>query len=212
MSAVAASPAAKLFKVMVVDDHYLLLEGLKFVLAPHYEVSCVGSLRQLEFSLVSFRPDVLVIDISMPDGDGIATGHRILRKFPSLKLIFLSMHTDPRKVSRATGTGAHAFVSKRSSAGDLLQAVETVLQGGHYRSPVLDFPVPDEDTSAMQLLTDRQIQVLRLVARGFSAKEIATDLNISVRTAEFHRGAIMQRLNMHSTALLTRHAIDLGLI
>lgn len=196
-------------KVLLVDDHHLLLEALTFVMGAHYQVSCVSSLAKLDAAFAAFRPDVLILDISMPDGDGVAIGQRFARKYPGLKLVFLSMYADVVQVRRATEAGADGFVSKRGSADELLLAVETVLNGGQYKSSAIQSEAGSVPTSG---LTDRQTQVLRLVARGFSAKEIATELNISVRTAEFHRGAIMQRLNMHSTALLTRYAVENGIV
>ena len=209
LTAAATNAFGQLPRVLLVDDHYLLLEALTFVMVPHYEVLSTSSLGKLDVTVASFRPDVVVIDITMPDGDGIAVGQRLARKHPGVKLIFLSMHTDAVQVRRATEAGAHGFVSKKSTADELMLAISTVLNGGRYHTTMVQ---SDGQTRSRGGLTDRQTQVLRLVARGLSAKEIATELNISVRTAEFHRGAIMQRLNMHSTALLTRFAVENGLV
>ncbi len=211
MSAAATQTIHSRPKVLFVDDHSLLLEALTFVMGSRYETTCSSSLSQLEFAFASFRPDVLVIDISMPDGDGVSVGEQLARKHPGLKVIYLTMHTEVSQVRRATNSGAQGFVSKQSSAEELALAIDTVLKGEQYHSAVVS-AVLNNSNRQLPALTDRQMQVLRLVARGFSAKEIATDLNISVRTAEFHRGAIMQRLNMHSTALLTRHAVENGLV
>lgn len=211
MSVAAPVLATDLSRVLFVDDHHLLLEALTFVVAPQYQVSCIDSLAGLDAAVASFRPNVVVIDISMPDGDGVSSAQRLARRHPDLKLIFLSMHTEASQVRRAVQAGVHGFVSKKASASELLMAIETVLNGGRYQSPELDSPLV-EQAGPERILTDRQKEVLLLVARGFSAKEIATDLNISVRTAEFHRSSIMDRLNLHSTALLTRYAVENGLV
>ena len=138
-------------------------------------------------------------------------GEQLVRKHPGIKVIYLSMHTESSQVRRATNSGAQGYVTKSCSATELLLAIDTVLKGGHYRSALVEAAL-ESSNRQLSTLTERQLQVLRLVAQGYSAKEIATDLNISVRTAEFHRGAIMQRLNMHSTALLTRHAVENGIV
>ncbi len=194
-------------RLLFADDHRLVLDALTFVLSPEYEVLTVDSLRACEEALMDHFPDVLILDIRMPDGDGIETARRLIREYPRLKVMFLSMHTEPGFVERAAETGAKAYLSKQAPAQELASAIRTVLEGGRYFASQSQLP---ETAGSIQgnVLTERQREVLRLIARGSSAKEIATALRISVRTAEFHRAAIMNRLNLHSTAMMTRYALQ----
>jgi len=196
-------------KLLIADDHHLVLDALSFMAGSEYEVRGVDSLQAFEEAVESFSPDVAILDIRMPDGDGIESARRVLEKRPRLKLMFLTMHTEPHFMKRAVETGAQAYLSKRAPAEELLVAIRTVLEGGRYIGSGRE----EADTQNLQdgPLTERQLEVLRLIAQGCSAKEIASRLNISVRTAEFHRAAIMDRLKLHSTAMMTRYAVERGL-
>jgi DNA-binding NarL/FixJ family response regulator len=205
------SPATeKKTKVLFADDHHLVLDALLFVARPHYEVQGVDNLHEFEKAIDQFSPDLAVLDVRMPDGDGFETARRVLLQHPHLKLMFLSMHTEPKFVKRAIETGAQAYLSKRAPMEELLLAIRTVLNGGKYIGSRVQLEA-EEQLSPEGALTDRQVQVLRLISQGCSAKEIAGKLNISVRTAEFHRAAIMDRLKLHSTAMMTRYAVERGL-
>ncbi len=206
----ATTPQPGRPKLLFADDHHLILDALVYMAGNEYEVQGVDRLSAFEEAIDSFSPDLAILDIRMPDGDGIEAARRTLSKRPGLKLMFLSMHTEPSYIKRAIETGAQAYLSKRSPADELRQAIRTVLNGGTYikaRAPVVE----QASQSAEGTLTERQREVLRLIAQGCSAKEIATRLNISVRTAEFHRAAIMDRLKLHSTAMMTRYAVEQGL-
>ncbi len=194
--------------MLFADDHQLVLDALSLIAAPHFEVQTAGTLKEFEESVERFLPDVAVLDVRMPDGDGFDVARRILTKHPALKLMFLSMHTETAFMERALELGAKAYLSKRAPMDELLTAIRTVLGGGKYAGKTVQ---NESDLPADRTLTDRQIEVLRLIAQGCSAKEIASQLNISVRTAEFHRAAIMDRLKLHSTAMITRYAIEHGL-
>ena len=205
------SPAIeKKTKVLFADDHRLVLDALLFVARPHYEAEGVDNLHEFEKAIDEFSPDLAVLDVRMPDGDGFEAARRVLVEHPHLKLMFLSMHTEPKFVKRAIETGAQAYLSKRAPMEELLLAIRTVLNGGKYIGSRVQLET-EEQLSPEGALTDRQIQVLRLISQGCSAKEIAGKLNISVRTAEFHRAAIMDRLKLHSTAMMTRYAVERGL-
>jgi len=197
-------------KLLFADDHRLVLDVLVYMAADEYEVHSVDRLSAFEEAVDSFSPDLAVLDIRMPDGDGIEAARRTLLKRPGLKLMFLSMHTEPSFVKRAIDTGAQAYLSKRAPAEELMIAIRTVLNGGTYIGSRMQ-PAEQEVQSTEGTLTERQREVLRLIAQGCSAKEIANRLNISVRTAEFHRAAIMDRLKLHSTAMMTRYAVEQGL-
>ncbi len=193
-------------KVLFVDDHQLLLDALSVMAKPHYDVRAVDSLTKAEEAFHSFSPDLAIMDVQMPDGSGLELARRILARQPNLKLMFLSMYTDSKFVKEAIDIGAAGYISKKAAGEELLLAIRTVLNGGKYIGVPPNQPVNGAE------LTERQTEVLRLISQGYSAKEIATELKISVRTAEFHRAAIMDRLKLHSTAMMTRYAIERGIV
>jgi DNA-binding NarL/FixJ family response regulator len=197
-------------RLLFVDDHQLVLDAVTFVAGPHFEVKTTDTLRSFEDSIDTFEPDLAILDIRMPDGDGFEAAKRVLERKPGQKIIFLSMHTEPRVVKKAMDLGAKGYLSKRAPLDELLTAIQSVLGGGTYIGSTLQSDATDE-LAPEGMLTERQIEVLRLIAQGCSAKEIAGKLNISVRTAEFHRAAIMDRLKLHSTAMMTRYAVERGL-
>lgn len=196
-------------KLLFADDHHVVLDALLHMARQDYDVHGVDSLQAFEEAIETFSPDLAILDIRMPDGDGIEAARRLLLKKPELKLMFLTMHGEPSFQKRALDTGAKAYLSKRSPVEELLLAIRTVLAGGTYVASRMGGG--EESQSAEGTLTERQKEVLRLIAHGCSAKEIASRLNISVRTAEFHRAAIMDRLKLHSTAMMTRYAVEQGL-
>lgn len=195
-------------KLLFADDHQLVLDALFAMASPHYEVVTADTLKGFEESVDRQNPDVAVLDVRMPDGDGFEVARRVLTKHPGLKLMFLSMHTETAFMKRALDLGAKAYLSKRAPMEELLTAIRTVLGGGKYSGSTIQ---SSPDLPADSSLTERQVEVLRLIAQGCSAKEIASRLSISVRTAEFHRAAIMERLKLHSTAMMTRYALEHGL-
>jgi len=198
----------KLPKLLFVDDHRLILDALAFMASPEYEVLAVDSLAGFEDAIDRFSPDLAILDIRMPDGDGFEAARRALAKHPNLKLMFLTMHTEPRFIKQAIESGASAYLAKRAPMEELMLAIRTVLNGGKYFGSRMR---TEEEQLSENGLTERQKEVLRLISQGCSAKEIANQLNISIRTAEFHRAAIMDRLKLHSTALITRYALERGL-
>jgi DNA-binding NarL/FixJ family response regulator len=200
-------------KLLFVDDHHLVLDALVCMTSPQFEVRTADTFRGLEEGVASFSPDLAILDVRMPDGDGYEAAQRILERRPDQKLMFLSMHTDSSFVKRALDVGAMGYVSKRAPMDELLTAIRTVLSGDKYVGGQTENEERNDGSSASSdtALTGRQVEVLRLISQGCSAKEIASHLNISVRTAEFHRAAIMDRLKLHSTAMMTRYAVERGL-
>ena len=199
-------------KLLFVDDHHLVLDALVCMASPQFEVRTADSFRGLEEGVASFLPDLAILDVRMPDGDGYEAAQRVLEKRPEQKLMFLSMHTEISFVKRALDVGAMGYISKRAPMDELLTAIRTVLSGDKYVGAQTENGDRNGNGSPVDsALTGRQVEVLRLIAQGCSAKEIAGNLNISVRTAEFHRAAIMDRLKLHSTALMTRYAVENGL-
>ena len=209
-TATAASYELGLPKVLVADDHHLILDALKEMMRSQFNVVAVDNSQAFIEAVDRFQPDVAVLDVSMPGGDGFLTARRVLQRQPSLRIVFLSMHGDPKYVDQAAQVGAKAYLSKRLPAQDLISALQAVLEGETLLNSTPE-RTDSENQNGNSELTGRQCEVLRLIARGCSAKEIANELNISVRTAEFHRAAIMQRLGLHSTAQMTRYAIANGL-
>jgi DNA-binding NarL/FixJ family response regulator len=191
-------------KVLLADDHHLLLDALRTMMSGDFEVMAVDNSASFIDAVESFQPNVAILDINMPGGDGFTTARRALERNPNLPIVFLSMYAEPRYVDQAAHLGAKASLTKVAPATELIAAIHAVLEG-----EVLIAPVREESPAAgpKSELTARQREVLRLIAMGSSAKDIANQLNISVRTAEFHRAAIMQRLGLHSTAQMTRYAI-----
>lgn len=193
-------------RILFSDDHQILLDALSYMAQGEYEVESIDTLSALNEAVDRFEPNLVVLDIRMPDGDGIEAARELIQRHPNLKVVFLSMHSDAGLVKRALETGAMGYISKRAPGDELMLALRTILNGGKYIG-ALDGNGQDGEA----VLTERQREVLRLIAQGCSAKEIAQKLNISVRTAEFHRAAIMDRLKLHSTAMMTRYALEQGL-
>jgi DNA-binding NarL/FixJ family response regulator len=206
-TAVTSVPIA-LPRVLLGDDHPLILDALTEMMRGRFDVLAVDNCQSFVDAVDHFEPDVAVLDISMPGGDGFNAARRALERRPELPIVFLSMHSDVLYKDQAAKVGAKAFISKRLPAQDLLATIERVL---------LQEDLPEDATglaatdASNDKLTMRQREVLRLIAMGHTAKEIAHQLNISVRTAEFHRAAIMHRLGLHSTAQMTRYAIACGI-
>lgn len=190
------------------DDHHIILDALQAMMKDDFNILAVDNSQAFVAAVSQFQPDVAVLDINMPGGDGFLTARRALERQPRLPIVFLSMYADSSYVNQAAQLGARAFLSKTMPAHELIAAIRSVLGGGTLLSTNMAHPGA-ADSSAE--LTMRQREVLHLIALGCSAKDIANQLNISVRTAEFHRAAIMQRLGLHSTAQMTRYAISNGL-
>lgn len=198
--------AAGLPRLLMADDHHLILDALGAIMKREFEVLAVDTSQAFIGAVDEFKPDIAVLDVSMPGVDGFTTARTVLERQPNLPIVFLSMYGEPAYAEQAARIGAKAYLSKRVPAQELLSALHTVLEGGSLLPERSGNGLTDPDTQRTGL-TARQREVLKLIATGCSAKDIATQLNISVRTAEFHRAAIMQRLGLHSTAQMTRYAI-----
>ena len=192
-------------KVLLADDHHLILDALRTMMSNNFNVVAVDNSQSFIDSVETFQPDIAILDINMPGSDGFATARRALEQRPDLRILFLSMYSDPRYVQQAAQMGARGYLSKVAPAKEVISVIQAVLDGEAVFPPVTPQSASDLNKTD---LTVRQREVLRLIAMGSSAKDIANQLNISVRTAEFHRAAIMQRLGLHSTAQMTRYAIS----
>ncbi len=193
-------------RVLMADDHNLILDALGALMSSDFEILTVDSCDSFLSAVDEFKPDVAVLDVNMPGGDGFSTARKVLDSRPDLPIVFLSMYTDSSYIDQAARVGAKAYLSKHVPAQELVSALRSVLDGNSLLEDRTD-PSGSSSTAGKADLTARQREVLRLIAAGSTAKDIANSLNISVRTAEFHRAAIMQRLGLHSTAQMTRYAI-----
>lgn len=195
-------------RVFLADDHPVLLAGLKKLLADEYDV--VGTAvdgKALLTAAPKAAPDVVVVDISMPGLNGIEAARRLRNVLPQAKFLILSVHTDSAYVDEALRAGARGYVLKQSAPNELFTAIKTVLAGRTYITPILQRSARPKRN---QRLTLRQMEVLKLVAEGLQNKEIAGKLAISLKTVEYHKTRIMQMLNLHNAAALTRYAINRG--
>jgi DNA-binding NarL/FixJ family response regulator len=203
-------------RLLIADDHTLLLEGIRLMLEPEFEL--IGSVEDglsLLAMAKTLKPDIILLDISMPALNGIDAARRLRKLLPSAKLIFLTMHADSDYVAEAFRAGAMGYLLKRAAASELKTAIREVLKGHHYVSPLvtrnalellISSAKPGDKPS--DRLTPRQRQVLQLVAEGRSRKEIASALNISIKTVEFHKATLARELNLRTVADFTRYAIE----
>lgn len=205
-------------RILLADDHSLIVKGIAGLLDSRYEVA--GSAengKALVEAALRLRPEIVVLDISMPILNGIDAAREIRRVLPATKLVFLTMHSNAIYLRKALEAGASAYVLKSGAAEELLTAIEEVRQGRTYITPrfggqILETPPAGRPTRSTIELTSRQRQILQLVAEGRQNKEIAEILHVSVKTVEFHRSRLMSKLGAHSVAELTRFAIQDGLI
>jgi DNA-binding NarL/FixJ family response regulator len=202
-----ATGTESLPKILLADDHHLILDALRAMMKDDFNVLAVDNSQAFIKAVEEFQPDIAVLDVSMPGGDGFITARKVLERQPDLPIVFLSMYADSSHLDQAMQVGAKAYLSKRVPAEELISAIRAVLSGDSLLTPSETKQADIPSQPMKNGLTVRQREVLRLIALGCSAKDIANQLNISVRTAEFHRAAIMQRLDLHSTAQMTRYAI-----
>ena len=205
--------------VLLADDHSLILAGLRKLVEGECDV--VGTVedgRALVEAAQTLRPDLILLDISMPLLNGLEAARQLRTLVPDSKLIFLTMHASPTYATEAFQAGASGYLLKHSAAEELSQAIKSVLQGRHYLTPLLTKEVMDSvlspstgERGTATALTARQREVLQLVAEGHGTKEIATILSVSVKTVEFHKARLMQQLDLHTIADLTKYAITKGI-
>ncbi len=207
-------------RVLLADDHTLVLDGYRKLLEDQCDV--VGSAedgRTLLAMAHQLQPDIVTLDISMPQLNGIDAARKLQKDLPHTKIIFVTMHTDQAYVSEAFKAGASGYLLKRSAGSELVQAIQSVMNGHHYVTPLIAKDLVQSMVTGHKppvlkgrTLTPRQREVLQLVAEGRTVKEIASSLNISPKTVEFHKSQIMDQLNLHTTAELTKYALTRGLI
>jgi DNA-binding NarL/FixJ family response regulator len=207
-------------RVLIVDDHAVVRSGLRLLLDHDEGIECVGEAGSADEAVRIARreqPDVVLLDIVMPGKTGIQATPEILAAAPDCKVLVLSMQDDPSYVREAFAAGAAGYVLKEAAEAEVVQAVQEVSGGGRYVHPALGARLVVADQEARERaqadpLSDREREVLRLLALGHTNQEIAKMLFISVRTAETHRAHIMQKLRLSTRAELVRYAIANGLL
>jgi DNA-binding NarL/FixJ family response regulator len=205
-------------RILLADDHTLTLDGIRGVLDPHHEiVGAVADGRALVEAALRLSPDLIVLDITMPLLNGIDAAVQILKGLPLAKLLFVTMHANPAYLEAALNAGATGYVLKTAAREELLDAVTRVLGGNIYVTPSLSgahlerFEIPARAAASLRL-SAREREILQLIAEGLAAKEIAFALDISVKTVAFHRENLKRKLGLHTTAALTRHALEQGMV
>ena len=206
--------------MLIVDDHAVVRSGLKLVLDADDGIEPVGeagTARDAIFEARSLKPDVILLDVVMPDQSGLEIIPTLLHENPDTKILVLSMQDDPRYVREAFDAGASGYVLKEAADSEVVAAVREVAGGGRYVDPELGARLVAAESAERKRaeedpLSEREGEVLRLLALGHTNQEIAKQLYISVRTAETHRAHIMQKLRLSSRAELVRYALDRGLL
>jgi len=211
---------AKPVRVLIVDDHAVVRSGIRLLLAQEEDIEPVGEAgtgKEAIFQARALKPDIILMDVVMPDQTGLEALPTLVREHPEVKVLLLSMQDDPRYVREAFAAGARGYVLKEAADAELVAAVREVAAGGRYVDPELGARMIAAEAAAARRAEDdplsgREHEVLRLLAMGHTNQEIAGQLYISVRTAETHRAHIMQKLRLSSRAELVRYAIAQGLL
>lgn len=206
-------------RIFLADDHSLLLDAFSNLLEPKYEVVGTATDGRIMLSQVSkLMPDVVLMDIAMPNLNGFEAGEKLKKRLPEIKLIFLTVNEDPKMVTEAMRIGADGYLLKSSASSELFQAIEAVLGSRHYISPAIEQGLTDSSVrspAAQKVhgsLTLRQREVLQLLAEGKTMKQVAADLNITPRTVAFHKYQIMEDLNIKTNSELIQYAIKHGFL
>jgi DNA-binding NarL/FixJ family response regulator len=210
--------------VLIVEDHTMVREGLRIMLNLEPDMEVVGEAqdgREAIAMAMELRPDVVLMDIAMRGLNGLEATRQLVKALPAMRIIILTAHCDDAYVKSAIGSGAAGFLLKQDSTHDVCRAIREVHRGGiHYSASIakrfIRMNPQTRDRSGKlsrkaPLLTSRETEVLQLIAEGKTNKETAADLGISIKTVEKHRGHLMDKLDIHDTAGLTRHAIAVGI-
>ena len=208
-------------RILLADDHPLVRAGVRRILETRPGITVAGEVSNGDAALDFLRADpvdVLVLDLTMPGTDGFEVLRQVKTTLPGMKVLVLTMHADAEYVARAVQDGADGYLLKDSAVQDLVAAIEAVQAGRAYYSPPVQRELSEllrahaAPPRPMDTLTEREREVVQLVAKGLSTREIAARLEISTRTVETHRANLMRKLNLKSVALLTQFAIREGLV
>jgi DNA-binding NarL/FixJ family response regulator len=209
----------KKIRILLADDHAVVRQGFGRILTAHADMEVIGEAgngREAVELAEELKPDLVVMDVSMPELNGIEATRRLMKAAPRTRVLALSMHKDSVYVREILRAGAQGFLLKDASDADLITAVRAVAQGQGYISPGVSEAVLSDYrrhvSDPIDLLTSREREVLQLIAEGKTNKEIAAALNLSIYTVDAHRGRVMEKLNLHSTGEIVRFAMRNGLI
>ncbi len=210
--------------VLLVEDHHVVRKGISYLLSMEKDINIVGEANDGNEAIKMVKdlcPDVVIMDITMPNLNGVDAVKKIKKSVPETKVMILTMHTRDQYIRQALREGASGYLLKESTQEELVNAIRTVHKGGVALSPPISKFVLNEyakrsdsgnGVDSLELLTDRERQIIRLIAEGKSNKEIAKCLSISKSTVNIHRTNIMQKLNIHDTVGLVRYSIEKGII
>lgn len=207
-----------MIRVVIADDHHLIRQGLRDLLEKESDIRVVAEAkdgREVLETVRRVRTDVIVMDVEMPDINGIDATRRIRASFSEIRVVMLSMHSDPVLIRKAMDNGARGYVLKKSAGEELVKAIRTVCRGVTYQSRAMDhadYLYGDYPHDTPPRLTPREREILRLIASGRSNRQIAEAMQISIKTVQNHRINLMAKLNTHSLPDLIRTAIKLDLI
>ncbi len=208
-----------MIRILLADDHAMVRKGFRLILEAQTDMSIVGEAgngREALEQAEKLHPDVIVMDVAMPELNGIEATRRLAATSPRSRVLALSMHKDSVYVREILRAGARGYLLKDSIDSDLVSAVRAVAKGDGYLSPAVSDAVLTDYrrhvTDPLDLLSSREREVLQMIAEGKTNKEVATALNLSVYTIDAHRGKIMEKLNLHSTGELVRFAVRNGLV
>lgn len=199
-------------RVFLVDDHPIVLSGIRAMVEKQDDLQVVGVAGDVESALTrmtEIMPDIVVIDISLPGASGIVLVDQMRALYPKIATLALTLHEEPAYVRQLLQAGARGFILKRSAAEELIHAIRSVLAGGLYIDPSVAakiLPEPKSSTTSVDQLSDREIMVVKLVAKGFSNKEISGQLSLSVKTVETYRARACEKLGLRTRAALVRYA------
>ena len=206
-------------RILLADDHTMICAGFEKLLEPEYEVvGSVGDGRALLKAAAELKPDLVLLDVGMPLLNGLDAGRELRKSMPGVKLIFLTMNPDPEVASEALRIGASGYLLKNSQQDELLQAVRKALRGLSYVTPQIGRAIEESlqrdprSLSRPKQLSDRQREILQMLAEGQSMKEIAFVLQISLRTVRFHKYRVMEELGIRTNSELVQYAIKHSII
>jgi two-component system, NarL family, response regulator NreC len=207
-------------RVLIADDHAVLRAGLRMLINAQLDMTVVGEAENGAEAIQvaeETKPDVVILDVTMPESGGLHAIEKILKGNGSVHVLLLTMHEEPAYLRTALAAGASGYVLKKSVDADLLSAIRAVHKGRTYvdsemASSLLRHALPDRGNRPKEVLSERELQVLKLVAEGFSSREIAEQINVGIKTVETYRGRLAEKLGLKSRADIVRYALEVGIL